>query len=69
MTQSMQITEAERAEFIRRQTVRSGMSFVAKDGLCFKCQGDVIAHHIKKGNDGSTESVTGCPFCLRTFCD
>lgn len=69
MAQSSQITEAERAEFVQRQAERYGMCFVDKDGLCFKCQRDVIAHHVQNGNDGSKEAVTGCPFCYRTFCD
>jgi len=45
------------------------MCFVAKDGLCFKCQRDVIAHHVQNRNDGSKDAVTGCPFRHRTFCD
>lgn len=66
---SVSITDQQRQAFLRRQTEKFGTVFVAKDGLCYKCQDDVIAHHIANANDGSKVLVTGCPFCLRTICD
>jgi hypothetical protein len=42
--------------------------FMPQNGICWKCFADVVEIELSRGNDGS-RLVTGCPNCLRTFCD
>jgi len=65
----------EKRDFIEKQLkifkgqgFMDGQMFLPSDGLCYHCKRDVIKYEIEKGNDGS-KSVTGCPFCFKSYCD
>lgn len=66
----------ERQEFIRKQTsiytketdILYQDMFMAYDGMCYRCNADVIKIESERGNDGS-KLVTGCPKCMRSYCD
>lgn len=63
----------ERTAFIEKQKQAfsdwmKGDMFMPKDGKCYHCKGDVIQREIERGNDGS-QGVTGCPICMRSYCD
>jgi len=66
------MSEEERKKFIDNQEKyckeHNAPFFMAKSGMCWRCERDIIPREIERGNDGS-HLVTGCPFCFRSYCD
>lgn len=66
----------EKQDFISKQLeihadatdFMKGNMFMPCDGRCYHCNKDIITNALANGNDGS-ESITGCPFCFRSYCD
>lgn len=64
------VTEAQRKTFTNNQKelcVRTGAPFFMFE-KCPTCRCDVLQRLIQRGEDG-TVLVTGCPSCLRSWCD
>lgn len=64
-------TEEDRQDFIREQEAlcdRKGAPFFMPRDRCWNCGADVISTLIERGQDGS-KLVTGCPCCMRSYCD
>lgn len=40
--------------------------FMPEDGICFRCNEDILP---RLGVKVTTDIVTGCPICARTYCD
>jgi hypothetical protein len=53
---------------LTKGTFGSAKMFMPDDGICYRCNRDIIPIEIKKGNNGS-ELVTGCPLCFMSYCD
>ena len=59
---------AKQLEIYKGQGFMDGSMFMPCDGRCYHCNRDIITHELAEGNDGS-KSITGCPFCHRSYCD
>jgi hypothetical protein len=63
-----------REEFLKNQHELCGLNdekkpfFMPGNGICWSCHKDIIPRLIEKGEDG-TKLVTGCPICMRSYCD
>ena len=62
----------DREQFIKNQDKyckdNKAPFFMPRSGLCYSCRKDIIPREIERGNNGS-DLVTGCPLCLRSYCD
>lgn len=64
------VTEAQKKTFIQNQKdlcTRTGAPFFMFEE-CPSCGCDVVHRLVQQGKDGTT-LVTGCPSCMRSWCD
>lgn len=57
------------AEAQRKYCKEKGLPhFAPGSGICFSCRQNIYEHKATREMAGSS-LITGCPFCLRSYCD
>lgn len=66
MTYDIELARKAQADLIDREELPY---FPPRDGICFSCRRQIYAEGGYTIERASTELITGCPFCHRSYCD